>query len=409
MDNVIRYVEDEKKTMQMVLDYISQDNKVKQKQYVTCLNCDAFDPLKSMRMTKKLFHDHKRIVAFHGYQSFKIGEVDANVAHEIGVKLAQKVFGNRYEVVITTHLDKDHIHNHILLNSTSFVDGKRFCNTKKDYWNMRNASDELCKEYGLSVIEDPSYDSKKLNYHIMKTYMNDIKKDIDALVKESHLVRDLIDNMKKKGYEFERIDGEDVVYHPYCNEPIYLKSLGERYHLDEIEERLTDKWILPQNVEHTQSYYRCKEYYQLYKRKQLPKLAGIHVAYLISINILPTRKQHISKEARQALKKMDQYSREIELLAKNKIEDIDQLNSYQQQKQGELNNLLKQRQGCYYQRQRARTMDEKEEWSARAKLFTPEIKKLRLQIKVCENIRNRSFDKDIERIAQKKIKQRDAR
>lgn len=229
------------------------------------------------------------------------------------------------------------------------------------------------------------------------------------MVKESNRIIDLKDNMKKKGYEFDKIDGEDVVYHPYCNEPIYLKSLGERYHLDEIEERLTNKWILPQNVEHTKSYYQCKEYYQLYKRKQLPKLAGIHVAYLISINILPTRKQHISKEARQALKKMDQYSREIELLAKNKIEDINQLNSYQQRKQDELNDLLKQRQGCYYQRQRARTMDEKEEWSARAKLFTPEIKKLRLQIKACENIRNRSFDKDIERIAQKKIKQRDAR
>lgn len=118
--------------MQTVLDYISQDNKVKQKQYVTCLNCDAFDPLKSMQMTKKLFHDYKRIVAFHGYQSFKIDEVDANVAHEIGVKLAQKVFGRRYEVVVSTHLDKDHIHNHILLNSTSFIDGKRFCNTKND-------------------------------------------------------------------------------------------------------------------------------------------------------------------------------------------------------------------------------------------------------------------------------------
>lgn len=274
---------------------------------------------------------------------------------------------------------------------------------------MRNASDGLCKEYGLSIIEDPSFDSKKLNYHIMKTYMNDIKKDIDALVKESNCIRDLKDNMKKKGYEFDRIDEEDVIYHPYCNEPIYLKSLGEKYHFDEIEERLTDKWILPQNVEHTQSYYRCKEYYQLYKRKQLPKLAGIHVAYLISINILPTRKQHISKEARQALKKMDQYSREIELLAKNKIEDIDQLNNYQQQKKDELNDLLKQRQGCYYQRQRARTMDEKEEWSARARLFTPEIKKLRLQIKACKNVRNRSFDKDIERVAQKKIKQRDAR
>lgn len=274
---------------------------------------------------------------------------------------------------------------------------------------MRNASDELCKEFGLSVIEDPSYDSKKLNYHIMKTYMNDIKKYIDALVKESNCIGDLIDNMKKKGYEFDRVDGENVIYHPYCNEPIYLKSLGERYHLDEVEERLTDKWLLPQNVEHTKSYYQCKEYYQLYRRKQLPKLAGVHVAYLISINILPTRKQHISKEARQALKKMDQYSRGIELLAKSKVEDIDQLTSYQQQKQDELNDLLKQRQGCYHQRQRAIMMDEKEEWSARAKLFTPEIKKLRLQIKSCENIRNRSFDKGIERIAQKKIKQRDAR
>lgn len=150
-------------------------------------------------------------------------------------------------------------------------------------------------------------------------------------------------------------------YHPYYNEPIYLKSLGEKYHLDEIEERLSNKWILPQNVEHTKSYYQCKEFYQLYKRKQLPKLAGIHVAYFNSINILPTRKQHISKEVRQALKKMDQYSREIEILAKNKIEDIDQLNNYQQHKQEKLNDLLKKRKGCYYQWQRAKTSDEKEE------------------------------------------------
>ena len=111
-------------------------------------------------------------------QLIKIDEVNANVAHEIRVKLAQKMFGNCLEVIVSTHLDKDHIHNHILLNSSSFINGKRFCNTKKDYWNMRNTSDELCKEYGLSVIEDPSYDSKKLNYHIMKTYMSNIKKDI---------------------------------------------------------------------------------------------------------------------------------------------------------------------------------------------------------------------------------------
>lgn len=84
-----------------------------------------------MSTTKKMFDDTKPIVAYHGYQSFKIGEVTADVAHEIGVRLAQELYADRFEVIVTTHLDKKHVHNHILLNSTSFVDGKRFCNTKK--------------------------------------------------------------------------------------------------------------------------------------------------------------------------------------------------------------------------------------------------------------------------------------
>ena len=95
---------------------------------------------------------------------------------------------------------------------------------------------------------------------------------------------------------------------------------------------------------------------------------------------------------------MDQYSREIELLAKNKIEDIVQLDSYQDQQQNELNKLLKERKDCYYQRQKSNIMEEKEHWSATAKLFTPQIKKLRLEIKSCDNIRNRSFDDELEKM-----------
>ena len=106
---------------------------------------------------------------------------------------------------------------------------------------------------------------------------------------------------------------------------------------------------------------------------------------------MQTLLDYISQDNKIKQKKMDWYSREIELLAKNKVEDIDQLNNYQQQKQDEVNDLLKQRQGSYYQRLQARTIDAKEKWLARAKLFTPGIKKLRLQIKACENIRNRSF------------------
>lgn len=140
LDNAIKYVEDDEKTIEKTFDYISNDEKTDGKKYATYLNCDAFQPQKSMSTTKKMFDDTKPIVAYHGYQSFKVGEVTADVAHEIGVRLAQELYADRFEVIVTTHLDKKHIHNHILLNSTSFVDGKRFCNTKKDYRKMQDTS-----------------------------------------------------------------------------------------------------------------------------------------------------------------------------------------------------------------------------------------------------------------------------
>ena len=176
LDNAIKYVEDDDKTIEKTFDYISNDEKTDGKKYATYLNCDAFQPQNSMSTTKKMFDDTKSIVAYHGYQSFKIVEVTADIAHEIGVRLAQKLYADRFEIIVTTHLDKKHIHNHILLNSTSFIDGKRFCNTKKDYRKMQETSDKLCLEYGLSVIKNPQYKSKKVNYHVLNSYMKDIKK-----------------------------------------------------------------------------------------------------------------------------------------------------------------------------------------------------------------------------------------
>lgn len=205
LDNAIKYVEDDDKTIEKTFDYISNDEKTDGKKYATYLNCDAFQPQKSMSTTKKMFDDTKSIVAYHGYQSFKIGEVTADIAHEIGVRLAQKLYADRFEIIVTTHLDKKHIHNHILLNSTSFIDGKRFCNTKKDYRKMQETSDKLCLEYGLSVIKNPQYKSKKVNYHVLNSYMKDIKKDMDILVQQSNFVDVFWDNMKKKGYALERI------------------------------------------------------------------------------------------------------------------------------------------------------------------------------------------------------------
>lgn len=409
LDHVVHYVEDEEKTVDTVLDYVNNDDKTNEKKYVTCINCDYFDPCKSMMNTKKFFNDHKKIMAFHGYQSFEPGEVSAEVAHEIGIKLVEELYGDKFEVVVATHVDKKHIHNHFLLNSTSFVDGKRFCNTKKDYRMLRETSDKLCLEYGLSIVKNPKKYTKKVNQYILKSFMNEIRRDIDLTVLECAFYRDFKIIMHNKGYKFDEINGESVIYHPYCEEPIYIKSLGNQYHKEQIKERLTTKIIPFQNMEQNKYYYQCKDYYRQFKQKKLPKLAGMYVAHLVFMNIIPQIKQNLSKEARQALKKLDQYVSDIDLLAKNKIEDIVKLDSYQENKQEELDYFIKQRKQCYYYRQKAKDKNEKEMWSSKAKEFTPQIKSLRYEIKSCNRIRKRSIEKDIEKSVMKKIKQKESR
>ena len=409
LDHVVHYVEDEEKTVDTVLDYVNNDDKTNEKKYVTCINCDYFDPCKSMMNTKKFFNDHKQIMAFHGYQSFEPGEVSAEVAHEIGIKLVEELYGDKFEVVVATHVDKKHIHNHFLLNSTSFVDGKRFCNTKKDYRMLRETSDKLCLEYGLSIVKNPKKYTKKVNQYILKSFMNEIRRDIDLTVLECAFYRDFKIIMHNKGYKFDEINGESVIYHHYCEEPIYIKSLGNQYHKEQIKERLTTKIIPFQNMEQNKYYYQCKDYYRQFKQKKLPKLAGMYVAHLVFMNIIPQIKQNLSKEARQALKKLDQYVSDIDLLAKNKIEDIVKLDSYQENKQEELDYFIKQRKQCYYYRQKAKDKNEKEMWSSKAKEFTPQIKSLRYEIKSCNRIRKRSIEKDIEKSVMKKIKQKESR
>ncbi len=409
LDHVVHYVEDEEKTVDTVIDYVNNDNKTNEKKYVTCINCDSFDPCKSMMNTKKFFNDHKQIMAFHGYQSFEPGEVSGEVAHEIGVKLVEELYGeNRFEVVVATHVDKNHIHNHFLLNSTSFVDGKRFCNTKKDYQILRETSDKLCLEYGLSVIKNPKKYTKKVNQYILKSFMNEIKRDIDATVLECARYVEFNAVMHNKGYSFGEINDESVIYHPYCEEPIYIKSLGNQYHREQIKERLTTKVIPFQNMEQNKYYYQCKDYYRQYRQKKLPQLAGMYVARLVYLNILPQVKQKLSKEARRELKKLDQYTNDIELLAKNKIEDITQLDFYQENnKMNWITSLNKDN--------NVTTTDEKQKMKMkkkcgqlRLKNLHHKLKSLRFEIKSCKRIRERSIQKDIQKLAMKKIKQRES-
>ena len=149
-----------------VLDYATDEYKTEKQYFVSGINCFPEDAYNQMMITKKNKNTLKnKILAYHGYQSFKSGEVTPEIAHEIGVKLAEELWGDRFEVVVSTHLNTNCCHNHFVINSVSFVDGKMFYNNFKTYSMMRHLSDSLCDEYGLSVLKEKKCGKYNVNYN----------------------------------------------------------------------------------------------------------------------------------------------------------------------------------------------------------------------------------------------------
>ena len=211
--DLIDYVENPEKTklnnnLQDFINVFSYDTnpiKTNNQRFVTAINCKKEIALEQMILTKKQFNKEDKYIAWHGYQSFKPDEVTPELCHEIGVKLAKQMWGDRFQVIVSTHLDKDYLHNHFCFNSVSFLDGKKYNYSKSEMQRLRNLSDELCKEYRLSVIENsqtkaPSrtlYFAEKNNeptkYNLMRTA-------IDEAIKISPTPKEFVKIMRKKGY-----------------------------------------------------------------------------------------------------------------------------------------------------------------------------------------------------------------
>ncbi len=209
LDRVIAYVRNPEKTTEKsyqdtaalhtiddVIEYAANDMKTEERKYVSCIGFSREEAaLEKFRNIQKLYGKTDGRICYHGYQSFKENEVTAEQAHEIGVKLAENLWGNRYYVVVATHLNTGHFHNHFIINSVSHIDGIKFHNTKEDYQLMRQESDRLCKEYGLSVIRQSG--GKAKNYSEWQsekdgklTQRDTIRRDIDAAVKASNIPED---------------------------------------------------------------------------------------------------------------------------------------------------------------------------------------------------------------------------
>ena len=234
------YSNDELQSLKDVIDYAVESEKTEMQYFVSGINCNPEFARDQMAETKKIYGKQDGIVAFHGYQSFKPGEVTPELAHEIGKELAEKLWGDRHEVVVATHLDRGHIHNHFVVNSVSMVDGKKFNSCKQSYNEMRKVSDELCIKYGLSVVEKPHKAPRRVQYLAEKngeSHQYDLLKfHIDVCLSRSSTFRIFMWNMEKMGYQFDFNRPEPTVYHKRFKRPVWLCDIGEGYSIKDIED-----------------------------------------------------------------------------------------------------------------------------------------------------------------------------
>ena len=406
LDHVLEYVSNEDKTMDKLGNYVTRDSATQNQKYMTCMNCSSNDPFTSMMNLKESYHDNSKIIAYHAIQSFKPGEGNADMVHEIGVKTAERLFGEQYQFVVCTHLDKEHLHNHIVMNPISVVDGKRYHNSMKDIYKLREMSDEVCKEYGLSIIDEPKGKGQSRNeYYQARSYIREIKQDMDDAIIRNYDFDSFIKDMKLEGYEFIEVEDMPCILHPNYSKAIPLILLGQKYSLDSIDKRIKKSEPTFVKLRITYKQKDANTLYQMYKKHKLNGFLKDVVKFQILIGILPNyaaTKVKLSKEMRKECRKLDLITNATTFVAKNNIETFEELNSKINELNNQLNELQIKRKQYYSKSYKENDLVEKAKLSDSAKQLTPQIKELRNDIKSLEYIKNHSqrcidYNKELER------------
>ena len=395
------YTNDLYKSLHNTIEYAKADFKTEKQFYVTGINCNEKTALQDMILTKKHFGKEKGILAFHGYQSFAEGEVTAEQAHRIGIRLAEELWGDKYEVVVSTHLNTNHLHNHFVINSVSFVDGKKYRNTIENYAMMRKISDELCSEFNLSVVEEKvcgkiDY-TKYYNSYIQKSdYYTTTKEDIDYAIKQAYSYKNFQTILEKMGYSITiRSNKISLCRPPYKRNIRIERSFGEEYSVANINERImstdNDKLSLLKTYRKPKSYTAKSNIF----KTQIDRgsLYRLYLHYCYILKVFPKKEQYrvkISPELRKEIKNMNEISEEIRFLCKNKIKTIKDLSEYKVLVINELKIQMKNRNSLRRKRQNEKDPVIRQKLCDDILDLTDKINYLKQEAMYCEKIESQN-------------------
>lgn len=405
LKDVISYAENPDKTidkkyldedLRNAIEYAANSKKTDETMYVSAINCPKQRAYECMMATKKRFGKMGGNVAYHGYQSFVSGEVTPEEAHKIGVETARLMWGAEYEIVVTTHLNTDNIHNHFVVNSVSFKTGRKFENHIRDHIELRNISDSVCLKYDKSVIPfDHFYGNKKAYWAKQSggiSHRDMLRKDLDEALKSSNSVKELEFYLSALGYKLIRSMNFE---HPSViavgwSRAIRLDSLGDGYSRENILERIESNPRIPYGqAPNIPSYYRkpldnLQRQMRIYGRMDSVQLLFALFTELIKActgNNIEEQRHTIPKSpvVRAEVAKLDKTLEEYWLLQNNNINSFDELKSFQNDISKQIADLENERYKGYLLVRRAKTPEEAEQLKAACRAISEKIKPLRKQ------------------------------
>ena len=338
---VINYVSNEDKTTEALkdlhneIDYISNNKKTEEKLYVSGINCNVNTAYEEMIEVKKHFNKTGGIIAFHSYQSFKEDEVTPEIAHSIGIELADKMWGDRFQVIVATHLNTNHIHNHFVINSVSFVDGKKYYDTRTSYAELRKLNDMICEEHNLSFMEEKKTKSgiNYLNYQKKSddsNYSKKTKQDVDLAIALSNSFNEFMNVLRNMNYEvIIRANKLSVRSLDYKRNIRIERQFGEDYTIENINKQILGLY-LPEQKKIYSNYFKRDNTMDFLFKVNLKGIAKSYIRYLKILNKYPTyiKKHKVSSEIQKDVLRMEEINKQAILLVENKIETKEDFDNY---------------------------------------------------------------------------------
>ena len=390
LDRCLDYVQNEEKTdLSDAVDYICNPVKAG---FQTAINCMLDNAFVQMQETKRRWDKCGGILGYHIVHSYAPGEVTPEQAHEAGVEFARRLLGDKYEAVVCTHTDRDHLHCHIVFNSVSFMDGRKYRSDFKSYFHdLRDTSNAVSREHGFSVIDSNGQGKHYSEWNAErngKTTVRDlIRHDIDAALAGSLTYDTFLETLRRHGYTIKRSPKVKytAIRPPGGQRFVRLDGLGDGYTEADLMQRLTEQRYEPEPTPLIFSAQKCYTVRRRPRRYPPVKRGSFRALYLYYLYLLSPHKrkpQKIPFETRAEIRRAKQYRQQFFLLQKYHIDTKPELEMLADALSNEMQILVERRKELYALRREHPS----EQLDAGIDALTAQLRPLRRELRLCGKI-----------------------